>query len=82
MNVRLSAAGLLLALSAGAHAAKDSCFECHSVMEGMSIRFRDDVHYRNGLSCADCHGGDPSSDDQNIAMSAERGFKVRVTRGT
>jgi predicted CXXCH cytochrome family protein len=64
----------------GAQAAKDSCFECHSVMEGMSIPFQNDIHYRNGISCADCHGGDPGSDDQNVSMSAARGFKVRVTR--
>ena len=49
-------------------------------MEGMSIPFKNDIHYKNGISCADCHGGDPNSDDQNISMSAARGFKVRVTR--
>jgi predicted CXXCH cytochrome family protein len=71
----------LIALAAGpAFSAKDSCFDCHSVMEGMSIPFKNDIHYKNGISCADCHGGDPNSDDQNISMSAQRGFKVRVTR--
>ena len=75
--------GLVIAVllaASGAQAAKDSCFECHSVMEGMSIPFQNDIHYRNGIGCADCHGGDPTSDDQNISMSAQRGFKVRVTR--
>jgi predicted CXXCH cytochrome family protein len=62
----------------GAWAAKDSCFECHSVQEGMSIIFQDDIHYKNGISCADCHGGDPNDDNGNTSMAAARGFKVRV----
>ena len=70
---------LLISLAAsGAWAAKDSCFECHSVQEGMSIIFKDDIHYKNGISCADCHGGDPADDNGNTSMSASRGFKVRV----
>jgi predicted CXXCH cytochrome family protein len=70
---------LLVSLAAsGAWAAKDSCFECHSVQEGMSIVFQDDIHYKNGISCADCHGGDPADDNGNTSMSASRGFKVRV----
>jgi predicted CXXCH cytochrome family protein len=61
-------------------AAKDSCFECHRVMEGMSLVFTNDIHFAKGISCATCHGGDPGESDMNIAMSAGRGFKVRVTR--
>lgn len=71
---------LMLTFLTGALRAKDCCFDCHSVMEGTSIPFQSDIHYKNGISCADCHGGDPDSDDQNISMSAQRGFKVRVTR--
>jgi predicted CXXCH cytochrome family protein len=73
---------LLISLTAtGTWAAKDSCFECHSVEEGMSLVFKDDIHYKFGISCADCHGGDPQEDEGNLAMNASRGFKVRVTRG-
>ena len=61
-------------------AAKDSCFECHQVMEGMSLVFTNDIHFAKGISCATCHGGDPGEADMNLAMSAGRGFKVRVTR--
>ena len=61
-------------------APKDSCFECHLVMEGMSLKFTNDFHFRQGISCATCHGGDPSEPDQNISMNASHGFKVRVTR--
>ena len=61
-------------------AVKDSCFACHSVIEGTSVVFKDDVHYHNAIGCAACHGGDPKEDDQNLSMSAKRGFKIRVTR--
>jgi predicted CXXCH cytochrome family protein len=71
---------LILLTASGAWAAKDSCFECHSVQEGMSIVFKDDIHYKYGISCADCHGGDRQEDNGNLSMSAGRGFKVRVTR--
>jgi predicted CXXCH cytochrome family protein len=71
---------LITLLAGGAYAAKDSCFECHTVIEGMSVTFKDDVHYHNAISCADCHGGDANEDDQNVSMNASRGFKVRVTR--
>lgn len=72
---------LLIPLTAfSVWAAKDSCFECHSVEEGTSIVFKDDIHYKYGISCADCHGGDPREDDPNLSMNASRGFKVRVTR--
>jgi predicted CXXCH cytochrome family protein len=66
--------------AAPAARAKDSCFDCHGVMEGTSAVFKDDVHYKNTLSCADCHGGDPKEDTANASMSPDRGFKVRVTR--
>jgi predicted CXXCH cytochrome family protein len=59
---------------------KDSCFDCHLVMEGMSLVFTNDIHYEKGFSCASCHGGDQTEPDQNISMNASHGFKVRVTR--
>ncbi len=46
----------------------------------MSLVFTNDIHFARGLSCAACHGGDPNESDQNVAMNASRGFKVRVTR--
>jgi len=59
---------------------KDSCFDCHLVMEGMSLVFTNDIHYDKKISCATCHGGDPTEPDQNISMNAAHGFKVRATR--
>jgi len=60
--------------------AKDTCFDCHRVMEGMSLKFTNDIHFSKSISCANCHGGDPNERDQNISMSATRGFKLRVQR--
>ncbi len=71
---------LMTLLGFGACAAKDSCFDCHRVMEGTSLKFTNDIHFAKEISCANCHGGDPNESDQNISMSASRGFKVRVTR--
>jgi hypothetical protein len=79
--MRITTFSLILFLSgAGVAADKDTCFECHTVMEGMSEVFKDDVHYHHQQSCASCHGGDSREEDQNLSMSASRGFKVRVTR--
>jgi predicted CXXCH cytochrome family protein len=71
---------LITLLGCAACAGKDSCFDCHRMMEGMSLKFVNDIHYTNAISCANCHGGDPNENDQNISMNASRGFKLRVTR--
>lgn len=80
MRTPMPIAVLMFTVLTGAVWAKDSCFDCHSVQEGTSIPFKNDIHYKNGISCADCHGGDRNSDDPNISMSVQRGFLVRVTR--
>jgi predicted CXXCH cytochrome family protein len=49
-------------------------------MEGMSLRFTNDIHYSKEISCDTCHGGDRNETNQNISMNASRGFKVRVKR--
>jgi len=53
----------------------DTCIDCHSEMgDEVASKFSNDVHNMAGLSCAGCHGGDPASDDQDIAMNAKNGF--------
>lgn len=53
----------------------DQCLKCHMELDilpdGFSI---DDIHMQKGLSCAGCHGGDPTSDDEDIAMSDMNNF--------
>ena len=73
---------LIFLLANGAYAAEDFCFGCHSVQEGMSLIFKNDIHYGKGLSCADCHGGDPKINDMNLSKTPETGFRRRPTRQT
>ena len=77
------ALAVLLTL-APAWAAKDSCVECHSALDGKlaapAAAFKDDVHAQRGFGCADCHGGDRTTDDMAAAMNAARGFRGKISR--
>ena len=54
---------------------EDQCIVCHEDNELMPEGFQEyDVHFQKGISCIGCHGGDPTSDDEDIAMSTENGF--------
>ena len=57
-------------------AAVDHCVQCHTeedlLPEG---HLAADAHMKPGLSCAGCHGGDPSAEDQERAMSKAAGFR-------
>jgi hypothetical protein len=57
---------------------KDTCITCHSALEGdlakPAQQFDVDVHHQAGLSCADCHGGDPNDESMN-AMGVAKGFR-------
>lgn len=62
----------------GIQVQKDVCIECHS-SDMMKPEIRDipreweiSWHYQNGVSCHDCHGGDPK--DAANSMSRQRGF--------
>ncbi|TSA30797.1 MAG: hypothetical protein D4R68_00020 [Ignavibacteriales bacterium] len=53
----------------------DQCFACHKEIENLPKDFSEnDIHRHANLSCFSCHGGDPNSDDQDIAMSPSKGF--------
>ena len=54
----------------------DQCYECHSTLGGEpATLFKNDIHFKKGISCADCHGGDSQTDDMDKAMSKKAGFK-------
>jgi hypothetical protein len=57
---------------------KNSCIECHSRLDGRlgepAKLFEHDIHRSKGLSCNDCHGGDPSQDDIKAAKSPYTGY--------
>lgn len=63
---------------AGERIEENACIDCHS-SETMKPAFRDIVdewnkswHARHGVSCSDCHGGDPK--DPSLSMTHQRGF--------
>jgi len=60
---------------------KNSCIECHAGLEGKmgdpARSIKDDVHLSRGLSCNDCHGGDPSQDDKDAAKDPRKGYLGR-----
>ena len=54
---------------------KDQCYTCHSDLDDAPARlYKTDIHFTKGITCADCHGGDATSDDMETAMSKEKGF--------
>ncbi len=63
----------------------DTCVECHQAFELASPSaptqvMGHDVHAQRGLSCADCHGGDPTAAEQERAMDPAKGFIGRPAR--
>jgi hypothetical protein len=66
-------------------AKSDSCVSCHSALDdklGAPAKAfaAADVHQKAGLGCADCHGGDRSTDDMAKAMNKGRAFVGKVKR--
>jgi predicted CXXCH cytochrome family protein len=60
---------------------KSSCIECHTRLEGKmgdpARSIKDDIHLSRGLSCNDCHGGDPTQDDKLAAKDPRKGYLGR-----
>jgi predicted CXXCH cytochrome family protein len=58
---------------------KSSCIECHSKLEDTRLSapaklFDNDIHRGRGLSCNDCHGGDPNADTKEGAKDPSKGY--------
>jgi len=58
-------------------AQKNSCVDCHlgmdDALKAPAEGFNADVHKQFGLSCQDCHGGNPAQDD--VELAKDRSFK-------
>jgi len=56
----------------------NQCFECHRALnhhqETIATAWQGSIHGKGGVTCADCHGGDPTSDRMGIAMDRTKGF--------
>lgn len=83
--VRGALAGvLMLWVTVASGQSKNSCLDCHSALPeplGVSQEtFAQDIHAQKGLTCASCHGGDPTSADPDKAMSRKAGWKGKIDR--
>ncbi len=65
-------------------ASSTGCVDCHSKIDAKQASIADDwrasVHAKEGVGCADCHGGDPRSDEITVGMSQDSGFRGVPTR--
>jgi len=61
----------------------NSCVECHSALDPplqvTQEQYAQDIHAQKGLTCAACHGGDPTKSDMD-AMSKAAGFRGKPAR--
>jgi hypothetical protein len=61
--------------------ATDRCYACHLDIESPEAKaYSRDVHFARGVGCADCHGGDPTTDDQDAGMSKAHGYLGKLRK--
>jgi hypothetical protein len=63
--------------------AQNTCLDCHGALDPplqiTEQQFTSDIHAQKGLTCASCHGGDPTKADME-AMSKAAGFRGKIER--
>ncbi len=69
----------LIIYSAQAQPAQNSCRTCHleagdALAAPVHAQDQNDIHASRGVSCHSCHGGDPTTDEADLAMSKAQGF--------
>jgi len=62
---------------------QNTCLDCHGTLDPplrvSAEQFAPDIHSQKGLTCASCHGGDPTKADMD-AMSKAAGFRGKIER--
>ncbi len=57
---------------------ENTCYDCHLLLdekhEKISRDWKESVHGKADVGCADCHGGDPGTDEMNDSMNPKVGF--------
>jgi predicted CXXCH cytochrome family protein len=81
----LAAGALYGQETAGAGAqTQNYCLECHSILDPPLLvtpeQYAQDFHTQKGLTCASCHGGDPTTLDIEIAKGRAAGFRGKISR--
>ncbi len=65
--------------ASGATGDTNTCRTCHSAIDNVQHEITEawgaSVHAQAGINCADCHGGDPTSDQVTVSMSVAAGFR-------
>ncbi|OGO54192.1 MAG: hypothetical protein A2V84_11985 [Chloroflexi bacterium RBG_16_70_13] len=60
-------------------ATSTGCVDCHAKVDarqaGIADEWQASIHAREGVGCADCHGGDPTSDEITVGMAQAGGFQ-------
>ena len=79
INILLPFAIILLLFSPAPAQKKSSCIDCHLKLEDKRLSapakaFENDIHHARGLSCNDCHGGDPNADSKESAKDPRKGY--------
>ena len=62
---------------------ESSCVGCHGQLDSeMAARAAEDIHFQKGLSCHDCHGGNPATglDDPAPAHDVKKGWTGKPSR--
>lgn len=76
ISLLVAIGSILLVMPAAVQAEETVCVQCHGglpdALGAPVAAWKTSVHAENGISCHDCHGGDPT--DMAMAMSPERGF--------
>jgi hypothetical protein len=76
---------LVLSICGGTARAQsaNTCLDCHGALDPplqvTEEQFARDIHSQKGLTCASCHGGDPTKADMD-AMSKAAGFRGKIER--
>ncbi len=56
----------------------NTCYDCHlelgDQLTDIAQMWIESVHGKAGIGCADCHGGDPNTDEMKLAMQTESGY--------
>src|SRR6516165_4815982 len=82
-NARFWLLALLLCGGRACAQAQNTCLDCHGALDPplqvTEQQFTSDIHAQQGLTCASCHGGDPSKTDME-AMSKAVGFRGKIGR--
>ena len=78
-NCLCIAATMVMLVTTASAQKKSSCIECHIKLEDTRLSapaklFDNDIHKSRGLSCNDCHGGDPNDDSKEGAKNPAKGF--------